>query len=76
VGGDRSREHQAFRLHAVFTQAGLGGIAFAGSLLLSWKAAEHGIWTRFIELAGEINTQMPRFVISAWPKRSIRTARR
>ena len=31
---------------------------------LSWKAAEHGIWTRFIELAGEINTQMPRFVIS------------
>lgn len=31
---------------------------------LSWKAAEQGIWARFIELAGEINTQMPKFVIS------------
>lgn len=30
---------------------------------LSWKAAEHGTWARFIELAGEINTSMPRYVI-------------
>jgi cysteine desulfurase family protein (TIGR01976 family) len=30
---------------------------------LSWKAAEHGLWTRFIELAGEINTAMPRYVV-------------
>ncbi|MGZ5440462.1 MAG: nucleotide sugar dehydrogenase [Thermoanaerobaculia bacterium] len=30
---------------------------------LSWKAAEHGTWARFIELAGEINTNMPRYVI-------------
>ena len=29
---------------------------------LPWKAAEHGQWARFIELAGEINTQMPRYV--------------
>ena len=31
---------------------------------LSWKAAEHGAWARFIELAGEINTSMPRYVVS------------
>ena len=30
---------------------------------LSWKAAEHGAWARFIELAGEINTSMPYYVV-------------
>ena len=30
---------------------------------LSWKAAETGSWARFIELAGEINSAMPRYVI-------------
>lgn len=30
---------------------------------LTWKAREFGINTRFIELAGEINTAMPGFVI-------------
>jgi UDP-N-acetyl-D-glucosamine dehydrogenase len=30
---------------------------------LTWKAREHGFATRFIELAGEINVQMPRYVI-------------
>ena len=30
---------------------------------LSWKAREHGFNTRFIELAGEINAQMPRHVV-------------
>src|SRR5207253_6429290 len=30
---------------------------------LSWKAAEHGESARFIELAGEINTRMPRYVM-------------
>jgi len=44
---------------------GLGGHCIPlDPFYLSWKAAEHGIWARFIELAGEINTQMPRFVIS------------
>jgi UDP-N-acetyl-D-glucosamine dehydrogenase len=44
---------------------GLGGHCIPlDPFYLSWKAAEHGIWTRFIELAGEINTQMPRFVVS------------
>lgn len=31
---------------------------------LTWKAKEYGINTRFIELAGEINTQMPEWVLS------------
>ncbi|MBW3660354.1 MAG: nucleotide sugar dehydrogenase [Gemmatimonadetes bacterium] len=30
---------------------------------LSWKARESGQYTRFIELAGEINTTMPRYVV-------------
>ncbi|MFC1620009.1 nucleotide sugar dehydrogenase [Candidatus Neomarinimicrobiota bacterium] len=29
---------------------------------LSWKAREYGVNTKFIELAGEINTAMPRYV--------------
>ena len=30
---------------------------------LSWKAKEFGISTRFIELAGEVNDSMPKFVV-------------
>ncbi|WP_282129824.1 UDP binding domain-containing protein [Roseobacter litoralis] len=30
---------------------------------LTWKAREYGIHTRFIELAGEINASMPRYVV-------------
>ena len=30
---------------------------------LAWKAAEHGVWARFVELSGEINTGMPRYVV-------------
>jgi UDP-N-acetyl-D-glucosamine dehydrogenase len=43
---------------------GLGGHCIPlDPFYLSWKAAEYGIWTRFIELAGEVNTHMPRYVI-------------
>ncbi len=43
---------------------GLGGHCIPlDPFYLSWKAAEYGIWTRFIELAGEINTHMPRYVV-------------
>lgn len=31
---------------------------------LTWKAREYGLRTRFIELAGEINSSMPDFVVS------------
>ena len=43
---------------------GLGGHCIPlDPFYLAWKAAEHGTWARFIELAGEINTFMPRYVI-------------
>ena len=43
---------------------GLGGHCIPlDPFYLSWKAAEYGVWTRFIHLAGEINTEMPRYVV-------------
>jgi UDP-N-acetyl-D-glucosamine dehydrogenase len=43
---------------------GLGGHCIPiDPFYLTWKAREHGINTRFIELAGEINSEMPRYVV-------------
>jgi len=43
---------------------GLGGHCIPiDPFYLTWKAREHGINTRFIELAGEINADMPRYVL-------------
>jgi UDP-N-acetyl-D-glucosamine dehydrogenase len=43
---------------------GLGGHCIPiDPFYLTWKAREHGLSTRFIELAGEINTNMPRHVV-------------
>ena len=43
---------------------GLGGHCIPlDPFYLSWKAAEYGEWARFIELAGEINSRMPRYVV-------------
>lgn len=43
---------------------GLGGHCIPlDPFYLSWKAAEHGVWAKFIELAGEVNAGMPRYVI-------------
>jgi UDP-N-acetyl-D-glucosamine dehydrogenase len=43
---------------------GLGGHCVPiDPFYLTWKAREHGIATRFIELAGEINTAMPHYVL-------------
>lgn len=44
--------------------SGLGGHCIPiDPFYLSWKARESGINTRFIELAGEINTSMPEYVV-------------
>ena len=44
---------------------GLGGHCIPiDPFYLTWKSREYGLTTRFIELAGEINTMMPRYVIS------------
>lgn len=44
---------------------GLGGHCIPiDPFYLTWKAREYGVYTRFIELAGEINTSMPDFVVT------------
>ena len=44
---------------------GLGGHCIPiDPFYLAWKAREYGVPTRFIELAGEINTSMPHYVIN------------
>jgi len=44
---------------------GLGGHCIPiDPFYLTWKAREFGVTTKFIELAGEINTLMPDFVVS------------
>lgn len=44
---------------------GLGGHCIPiDPFYLTWKAREYGQNTRFIELAGEINTAMPQYVVS------------
>ena len=43
---------------------GLGGHCIPiDPFYLSWKAREHDVNTRFIELAGEINVSMPKYVV-------------
>jgi len=43
---------------------GLGGHCIPiDPFYLTWKAREHEISTRFIELAGEVNTLMPHYVV-------------
>jgi UDP-N-acetyl-D-glucosamine dehydrogenase len=44
---------------------GLGGHCIPiDPFYLTWKAREFGLHTRFIELAGEINSDMPKWVVS------------
>ncbi len=44
---------------------GLGGHCIPiDPFYLTWKAREYGLPTRFIELAGEVNTSMPDYVMS------------
>ncbi len=44
---------------------GLGGHCIPiDPFYLTWKAREYGVHTRFIELAGEVNSAMPEWVVS------------
>jgi UDP-N-acetyl-D-glucosamine dehydrogenase len=53
-----------FGFQAFYPGPGLGGHCIPiDPFYLSWKAREFDFRTRFIELAGEINTAMPYFVI-------------
>jgi UDP-N-acetyl-D-glucosamine dehydrogenase len=53
-----------FGYQAFYPGPGLGGHCIPiDPFYLSWLARKHGMSTRFIELAGEINTAMPDYVI-------------
>jgi len=53
-----------FGFQAFYPGPGLGGHCIPiDPFYLSWVARKHGLATRFIELAGEINTAMPEYVI-------------
>lgn len=53
-----------FGFHAFYPGPGLGGHCIPiDPFYLTWKAKEFDISTRFIELAGEINTHMPYYVV-------------
>lgn len=53
-----------FGFHKFTPGPGLGGHCIPiDPFYLSWKAREYGVPTRFIELAGEINTMMPEWVV-------------
>ncbi len=54
-----------FGYQAFYPGPGLGGHCIPiDPFYLTWKAREYEFSTRFIELAGEINTSMPDFVVS------------
>jgi UDP-N-acetyl-D-glucosamine dehydrogenase len=53
-----------FGFQAFYPGPGLGGHCIPiDPFYLSWVARKHDMTTRFIELAGEINTSMPEYVI-------------
>ncbi len=53
-----------FGFQAFYPGPGLGGHCIPiDPFYLTWKAREYGLNTRFIELAGEINTYMPYYVV-------------
>lgn len=54
-----------FGFQAFYPGPGLGGHCIPiDPFYLSWLARRHGMTTRFIELAGEVNSRMPEYVIS------------
>ncbi len=54
-----------FGFQAFYPGPGLGGHCIPiDPFYLSWKARAYNMTTRFIELAGEINTAMPEYVVS------------
>jgi UDP-N-acetyl-D-glucosamine dehydrogenase len=54
-----------FGFQPFYPGPGLGGHCIPiDPFYLTWVARKHGLATRFIELAGEINTAMPAYVVS------------
>lgn len=62
----RAADTKPFGFMAFYPGPGLGGHCIPiDPFYLSWKAREYGLTTRFIELSGEINANMPGLVINA-----------
>jgi UDP-N-acetyl-D-glucosamine dehydrogenase len=60
----RAAATKPFGFVPYFPGPGLGGHCIPiDPFYLTWKAKEYGVYTRFIELAGEINSSMPHWVI-------------
>jgi UDP-N-acetyl-D-glucosamine dehydrogenase len=54
-----------FGFQAFYPGPGLGGHCIPiDPFYLTWAARRHGLTTRFIELAGEVNTAMPDYVVT------------
>ena len=61
----RAAATKPFGFVPYFPGPGLGGHCIPiDPFYLTWKAREYGVNTRFIELAGEVNSSMPDYVVS------------
>jgi UDP-N-acetyl-D-glucosamine dehydrogenase len=60
----RAAKTKPFGFQAFYPGPGLGGHCIPiDPFYLTWAARKYGLNTRFIELAGEINTAMPQYVV-------------
>ncbi len=60
----RAAATKPFGFTPYYPGPGLGGHCIPiDPFYLTWKAREYGLHTRFIELAGEVNTNMPQWVV-------------
>jgi UDP-N-acetyl-D-glucosamine dehydrogenase len=60
----RAASTKPFGFAPFYPGPGLGGHCIPiDPFYLTWKARQHGFATRFIELAGEINSSMPEYVV-------------
>jgi UDP-N-acetyl-D-glucosamine dehydrogenase len=61
----RAASTKPFGFVPYYPGPGLGGHCIPiDPFYLTWKAREYGVHTRFIELAGEVNSAMPEWVVS------------
>ena len=60
----RAASTKPFGFQPFYPGPGLGGHCIPiDPFYLTWKARQFGVPTRFIELAGEVNTDMPHYVV-------------
>ncbi len=60
----KAAKSKPFGFMPFYPGPGLGGHCIPiDPFYLTWKAREYGMPTRFVELAGEINSSMPRYVL-------------